>query len=66
MNTAGCARGHPLFIEVKALICDTLEVNFVKKVLEAYSFLRGVFSLQTHLLADVRRAFLHPDEDLTP
>jgi len=37
MNTAGCARGHPLFIEVKALIFGTLGVNFVKKVLEAYS-----------------------------
>ena len=67
MNTAGCSRGHPLFIEVKALIFGTLEVNFVKKALEAYSFfLRGVFSLQTHLLAEVRRAFLHPDEDRTP
>jgi len=37
MNTAGCARGHPLFIGVKALIFGTLGVNFVKKVLEDYS-----------------------------
>jgi hypothetical protein len=28
MNTAECARGHPLFIEVKALIFGTLGVNF--------------------------------------
>jgi hypothetical protein len=28
MNAAGCARGQPFFIEVKALIFGTLGVNF--------------------------------------
>jgi len=33
MNTAGCARGHPLFIGVKALIFGTLGVNFAGNAL---------------------------------
>jgi hypothetical protein len=33
MNAAECARGHPLFIEVKALIFGTLSVNFAENAL---------------------------------
>jgi hypothetical protein len=33
MNTVGCARGQPFFIEVKALIFGTLGVNFAVSAL---------------------------------
>jgi hypothetical protein len=33
MSAAGCARGHPLFIEITALIFATLHVNFAENAL---------------------------------
>jgi hypothetical protein len=55
MNTAGCARGHPLFVDVKALIFGTLGVNFAGTALVSNSSFQRCIFLKTHLLAEVHR-----------